>query len=361
MTVGYGRRVSQTPPSAVAGRSLPGRRQVLRGLALCLAGVTMPGCAAGGPAGSLRAGSGPASAAPASPSPVEHDIRLVRKAIGDEERLLGFCTAVFRRYPGARGQLARLMDNQRRHVSRLRASLTDLAPPVARTRLVVPTQEGAALHAVFRLSAGLRDASLASCQSATAGLLAELVGSVGASHAAAVSVLSPSPAGGAPLGTTPGATPGSRPGSTARATPVTRVEPLQICLAAEHAAVYAYGLLGGVVSAAVANTVVADEARSSYAAHRSRRDQLVATIRAAHQEPAASAPAYDVPYPVTGPDTARRLARYVEDRCATVYAQAVADLPSGERVFVSAALLDCAVRRVGWGGAPPPFPGLAGA
>ncbi len=227
-------------------------------------------------------------------------------------------------------------------MTRLRASLTDLDPPVTRTRQAVPTHELDAVLAVGQLAALTRDARLAGCQSATAGLLAELFGAVAASHAVTVTLTDPSATGGArsPL------------------TPVATVGPLQLPLAAEHAAVYGYGLLAGVVSAGVSETAVAAAARSSYAVHRSRRDMLVEMIRARHQSPVVSAPAYDIPFQVTDPDTARRLARYLEARCAAVYVRSIASMQRGDRRFVSAALVDCAVRGVGWGGQPTAFPGL---
>ncbi len=272
----------------------------------------------------------------------EADILLVRKAIADEERLLAFGTAVSRRFRVTRSPLASALAGQALHVSRLRASLTDLDPPVSANHATVPVRPDDALKQVVRLTADVKDARLAGCQTATAGLLAELLGSVAASHAVTVSALSPDAVGGPPPA----------------AAPVRTVAPLQRCLAGEHAAVYGYGLLAGVLSAGVSQTPVADAARSSYQVHRSRRDVLVELIRAAAEPPVASAAAYDLPFPVTGSQTAHRLARLLEARCAAVYAQSVGALQRGDRRFVSAALVDCAVRGAGWGAPPVPFPGL---
>ncbi|MGV9632289.1 DUF4439 domain-containing protein, partial [Streptomyces sp. NPDC003487] len=52
------------------------------------------------------------------------------------------------------------------------------------------------------------------------------------------------------------------------------IEALQAALAAEHAAVYGYGVVGG----RIGETRRA-EARAAYAAHRARRDALAGEVR----------------------------------------------------------------------------------
>lgn len=277
--------------------------------------------------------------------PADVDIALVRKAIADEEILAEFCTAVLRRHPPARTKLTLMVAHQRQHISRLRATLTDLDPPVTRAPTRVPARVDAALMAAGRLSARTGDARLVACQVATAGLLAELLGSVAASHAQAASILAPQGEG--VVLTTP------------TTSALTAAQPLQSCLAAEHAAVYGYGLLGGVLSAAVSGTALAKAATSSYDVHRARRDRLTQLLRVAGERPVAAAPAYQVPVQVSGPDTASRLARILESRCAVVYARATAQLLPGARRLVSTALVDCATRGVSWGAEASAFPGLA--
>ncbi|WP_159057426.1 DUF4439 domain-containing protein, partial [Streptomyces scabiei] len=49
---------------------------------------------------------------------------------------------------------------------------------------------------------------------------------------------------------------------------------VQAALAAEHAAVYGYGVVGGKIGQARQG-----EARSAYDAHRARRDRLVRVVR----------------------------------------------------------------------------------
>jgi Domain of unknown function (DUF4439) len=123
---------------------------------------------------------------------------------------------------------------------------------------------------------------------------------------------------------------------------------LQAALAAEHAAVYAFGVVGGVLGGDA-------EAQAAYAAHRGRRDQLTAMLGAAA---VAAEPVYTLPFEVSGPAAAERLAARVERRCAGVYAAAVANTTGARRAYASRALTDCAVRGLGWGAEPEPFPGL---
>jgi Domain of unknown function (DUF4439) len=123
---------------------------------------------------------------------------------------------------------------------------------------------------------------------------------------------------------------------------------LQSALAAEHAAVYAFGVVGGVLGGDA-------EAEAAYAAHRGRRDQLTAMLGAAA---VAAEPVYTLPFDVSGPAAAQRLAVRVERRCADVYAATVARTTGARRSYASRALTDCAVRGLGWGAQPEPFPGL---
>lgn len=124
---------------------------------------------------------------------------------------------------------------------------------------------------------------------------------------------------------------------------------LQSALAAEHAAVYAYGVIGGVLGAASA------AANAAYAVHRGRRDQLIAMIGG---DAVAAEPVYDLPFEVSGPARARRLAVDVERRCADVYAGVVGRTAAADRVYAARALTDCAVRGLAWGAEPEAFPGL---
>lgn len=209
---------------------MPDRRLVLRALTVSAAGLVAGSC--GGHPAAQPAGIDPRGGSPAAPprSPADADIALVRKAIADEEILAEFCTAVLRRHPPAGTKLTLTVTYQRQHIRRLRATLTDLDPPVARAPTRVPAGVDAALMAAGRLSARTGDARLVASQVVTAGLLAELLASVAASHAQAASILAPQGEGVAL--------------TTPTTSAPTAAQPLQSCLAAEHAAVYGYGLLG---------------------------------------------------------------------------------------------------------------------
>ena len=70
----------------------------------------------------------------------------------------------------------------------------------------------------------------------------------------------------------------------------TTLEALAAAVAAEHAAVYTYGVLGGRTSRSAEPTLAAELA-SAYDTHRARRDWLVSAIRdlGVEPEPAAAA------------------------------------------------------------------------
>jgi hypothetical protein len=133
---------------------------------------------------------------------------------------------------------------------------------------------------------------------------------------------------------------------------------LQETLAAEHAAVFVYGVLGGRVSSA-SDPITADRLRAAYEAHRSRRDQLRSSIADLDKVPVAAAPAYDVDVRNRAATELLAVARSVEERCAAVYAQLVASSTEGHRRWAVAALTDAAVRLLDLGGAPTAYPGAA--
>jgi Domain of unknown function (DUF4439) len=142
---------------------------------------------------------------------------------------------------------------------------------------------------------------------------------------------------------------GKAPATAASPTPRAGVGPLQAALAAEHAALYAYGVVGAILGR--------DEERAvmSYDEHRAQRDELVARIGPAA---VAAEPAYALPFPVTDDRQAQRLARVVEHRCAAVYADVVSRTSGAARMLAARGLTDCALRGLRWDDAPEPFPGL---
>ncbi|MCX5249317.1 ferritin-like domain-containing protein [Streptomyces sp. NBC_00201] len=129
---------------------------------------------------------------------------------------------------------------------------------------------------------------------------------------------------------------------------------LQAALAAEHAAVYGYGVVGGRIGADRRM-----EARSAYDAHRARRDALVREVRDLGGMPVAAAPGYALPFPVPDSAAAVRLAAELEDRVAGVYSDLVRATGGERRRSAAGALREAAVRAVRWNGESVAFPGLA--
>ncbi|ANP49828.1 hypothetical protein J2Z21_004659 [Streptomyces griseochromogenes] len=129
---------------------------------------------------------------------------------------------------------------------------------------------------------------------------------------------------------------------------------LQEALAAEHAAVYGYGVVGGRV-----DERRRVEARAAYAAHRARRDALVREVRDLGGEPVAASAAYALPFPVPDAASAVRLAARLEERVAGVYSDLVRAASGPRRGAAAGALREAAVRAVRWSGESVAFPGLA--
>ncbi len=128
---------------------------------------------------------------------------------------------------------------------------------------------------------------------------------------------------------------------------------LQVALAAEHAATYGYGVAGAHLSGRGQQDALAD-----WDAHRARRDQLAAMLMAQGAVPVAAAAAYQLPFPVTSPDSAAALAAALEAGVTRAYLGTVALPVEGLRTFGALAMQDSAVRAARWRGATVAFPGL---
>lgn len=129
---------------------------------------------------------------------------------------------------------------------------------------------------------------------------------------------------------------------------------LQAALAAEHAAVYGYGVVGGRIGEARRT-----EARAAYDAHRARRDALVREVRGLGADPVAASAAYALPFAVADAPAAVRLAAELEDRVAGVYSDLVRAATGARRGEAAVALREAAVRATRWRGGSVAFPGLA--
>lgn len=119
---------------------------------------------------------------------------------------------------------------------------------------------------------------------------------------------------------------------------------LAAALAAEEAAIYAYGTLG----VKLTDDGVLVEARSAEAAHRGRRDALVSRL-ATLEASAAPAPAgYELPFEVTDQESALKLAIQVEDGVAQAWRAALPATEQADRAMALDALIDAAVRATRW-------------
>lgn len=111
-------------------------------------------------------------------------------------------------------------------------------------------------------------------------------------------------------------------------------------LAAEEAAIYAYGIIG--VKLTGAGEV--NQARAAEQTHRDRRDYLIQRVKDAAAAPAG----YRMPFPVTDRATALKLAIQVEDGVAQAWRPVLAVTTDADRATALAAMMDAAVRATRW-------------
>jgi hypothetical protein len=134
---------------------------------------------------------------------------------------------------------------------------------------------------------------------------------------------------------------------------VSAVSVLQAALAAEHAAVYGYGVAGAHLSGRQRSA-----ATRAWNAHRRLRDELAALLTARGAQPVAAADAYQLPLRVHSPRSAASLALDLEERVTRSYLGLVAVPDASLRTFGALAMQASAVRAAGWRGATVAFPGL---
>ena len=115
-------------------------------------------------------------------------------------------------------------------------------------------------------------------------------------------------------------------------------------VAAEHAAIYGYG----VVSARVMpdqNDLVSE----AVAQHRNRREAALSLLKVRSVTAPLPAAGYQLPFPVTGPIGAGKLAVQMESDCAVAW-RAVMEQSDSEqdRSFALTALTQCAIMAAKW-------------
>jgi ferritin-like protein len=121
-------------------------------------------------------------------------------------------------------------------------------------------------------------------------------------------------------------------------------EQLAAALAAEEAAIYAYGVIG-------VHLTKSDEvsrARSADLEHRARRDALVARIDEIKASATPAPAAYQLPFDVTDRESALELAVHVEDGVAQAWRALLPVTEGDERVDALSHLTDSAVRATRW-------------
>jgi hypothetical protein len=122
------------------------------------------------------------------------------------------------------------------------------------------------------------------------------------------------------------------------------IDALQTALAAEHAVIWGYAVVGAKVGADLRGRVLEADA-----AHRSRRDATAAAVRRLGADPASTRASYRLPFPVADRRSALRLAVHLEEGAAAAwrYVVAATDDAALRRTAV-AALTDAAIRATGW-------------
>jgi hypothetical protein len=130
---------------------------------------------------------------------------------------------------------------------------------------------------------------------------------------------------------------------------------MQAALAAEHAAVYGYGVTGAMLTGKAKSLAYAD-----WRAHEIARDTLAAMIVKLGATPVAASPAYTLPFAVTNASSARRLAAVLEDGVTRAYLGLVGVNDRALRTFGALAMQPPATRAAAWRGSTVAFPGMPG-
>ena len=135
---------------------------------------------------------------------------------------------------------------------------------------------------------------------------------------------------------------------------------LDEALAAAHAAVWGYGVVGAALGEGSSSTAAAAET-----AHRDLRDRVTALLVERETEPVGAKGGYALPFPVLSPVDAAALAVVLEDGVAAAWVRVLDQAAErATRELAVGALSDAEVRAVSWrtaaGQSPAtrPFPGL---
>ncbi|MDY7086745.1 MAG: ferritin-like domain-containing protein [Actinomycetota bacterium] len=119
---------------------------------------------------------------------------------------------------------------------------------------------------------------------------------------------------------------------------------LGAALAAEEAAIYAYGIIG--VHLGSRGDVT--EAREAEQVHRGRRDYAVTKLAQLKASSAPSPAGYELPFEVTDRASALKLAIHVEDGVAQAWRPLLPVTTGADRTTTLAAMTEAAVRATRW-------------
>jgi hypothetical protein len=134
---------------------------------------------------------------------------------------------------------------------------------------------------------------------------------------------------------------------------VTAIAALQNALAAEHAVIYGYGVVGAMLTGTEQASAAAD-----WTAHETARDALESMLTALGAAPVAADAAYQLPFAVTSTAAAVKLAATLEDELTRAYLGVVAVSDPTLRSFGARAMQAAANRAVAWSGTTSAFPGM---
>jgi hypothetical protein len=133
---------------------------------------------------------------------------------------------------------------------------------------------------------------------------------------------------------------------------VSDIERWQTALAAEHAVLYGYGVVGAAVSGE--DTVLVRRAQQ---VHRDHRAHCLEELTRAGQQPVPPEPAYQVKQP-RNVDAAKALAADLEQAASAAYAQLAASDTSKSRITAAGWLHDSGLWTLRWTGRAPELPGM---
>jgi hypothetical protein len=142
--------------------------------------------------------------------------------------------------------------------------------------------------------------------------------------------------------------------------PGTENAALQEVLAAEHVAVWGYGVVGAALGSAARTHAVAAEN-----AHRDLRDRVAELLDSRHQDPVPAKAGYALPFPVLSAHDAASLAVRLEDGVSRAWVQLIGRAAQqSTRTLAVESLSAAELRAVAWRGAAgqhpvtSAFPGL---